>query len=337
MTDLMLSFASRSYERTQPLLDGSVRPQGVQLVPTIAHPAETFWRQLKFQDFDISEMSLSSLFIAKERGADLVAIPAFPSRRFFHLELDCRSDSEIANPADLRGRRIGVGDYQQTAALWLRAILEHDFGVSQFDVDWYMERSEELSHGGATGFTPPDGISFTRVPPEKSLASMLLGGEIDAAMIRPGKGKEMINPIVRSSNLPDDYRSKVRPVFQDPVEEGRRFFGAHGYIPINHAFVLKGKLFREHPWVALNFYKACLKAKELAEDTLLERIPLSLVFRAEALAQAREMFGPDPFPYGVSANRVALEQMVSYSHEQGLIKDTFEIEELFAPSTLAWE
>src|SRR5437762_6396505 len=127
---------------------------------------------------------MSLYLIARERGFDIIALPVLPSRRLFHNELSYNVDSGVKQPGDLIDKRIGVGEYQQTAALWTRGILEHDFGVSQYRVHWYMERTEELSHGGATGFQPPEGISFQRVPPDKSLASMLVNHAIDAAPVQ---------------------------------------------------------------------------------------------------------------------------------------------------------
>ena len=128
-------------------------------------------------------MSMSSYLIARERGLDMIALPVFPSRRLFHTELSYHTDSGIEKPQDIVGKRIGVSEYQQTAALWQRGILEHDFGVSQYKVHWFMERTEHMSHGGVTGFNPPQGISFQRVPPDKSLASMLVNKELDVAAI----------------------------------------------------------------------------------------------------------------------------------------------------------
>ena len=174
MAKLKLSFISAFNERVDPLMKGAIGVEGIEIVPTYSHPSETFWRQLKFQEFQIGEMSMSSYLIARERGLDLIALPVFPSRRLFHTELSYNVDSGVQKPEDLAGKRIGVGEYQQTAALWQRGILQHDFGVSQYKVHWYMERTEELSHGGATGFRAPEGVSFQRIPPEKSMASMLV-------------------------------------------------------------------------------------------------------------------------------------------------------------------
>lgn len=338
MKRLQLSFATRVNERVRPLVEGTVRPDGVDLIPTIGHPGEIFWRQLRFGDFDVSEMSLSSLLMAKEHGSDLVAIPAFPSRRFFHIELDARADAGIRHPSDLAGKRIGVPEYQQTAALWLRAVLEHDFGVPPTSVRWFMERGAALSHGGATGFEPPPGISLERIPPSESLASMLLDGQLDAAFVRPNRSVGADNVIERSQRIKGsgDW-SGIVPAFGDGIAEGRRFFDAHGFIPINHTYVIRGELHRRHPWLALNLYQAFLEAKALAERDPLEAVPLGLVFRWEFLSQVRAWFGPDPFPYGISANRVVLERLIRHSHEQGLTTNEARLEDLFAPSTIAWE
>ncbi|TDE00694.1 hypothetical protein [Jiangella asiatica] len=333
---MRLSFGSGLNVHTEALVDGTVTPQGIELVPTVAHPSELFWRQLRYGEFDVCEMSLSSLFIAHARGSDLVALPVFPSRRFFHTELDVHVDAGVTEPHLLAGKRIGVGEYQQTAALWLRAVLEHDFGVSQYDVEWYMERGVEHSHGGATGFTPPDGISFHRVPPEKSLASMLLDRELDAAFVRPNRRTAATNFIERSQRQRGGDWSKVAPAFGDGVAEGARFFAAHGYIPINHAYVVRADLLRRHPWVAHNLCAAFLEAKLAGQRRTFERIPLNLVFRWEYLERTRAAVGEDPFPYGLGANRPVLESMVRFSHEQGLIPEVFPVDDLFAESTRLW-
>ncbi len=337
MTQLRLSFGTGRNEHTRALIDGVVQPEGIELIPTVLHPSELFWRQLRFSEFDVSEMSLSSFFIAKQQGIDLVGIPVFPSRRLFHTELDAHADAGIERPEDLAGKRIGVGEYQQTAALWLRAVLQHDFGVHPTDVHWYMERAPEQSHGGATGFQPPPGLSFQRIDPDKSLASMLLANELDAAFIRPNRRTAMSNLIERSQRIPvqGDW-SKISPAFGDGIEEGRRFYTTHGYLPINHTYVVRGELFREHPWIAMNLCTAFLEAKVEAQRTRFENTPISLVFRWEYLDLTRSIFGTDPFPYGLGANRSTIESMIGFSHEQGLIPQRPDVDELFAPNTHGW-
>ncbi len=335
MPRLRLSFVSGFNERVQPLMDGSVQPEGIEIVPTYSDPSETFWRQLKFQEFEISEMSLSSYLIAKARGMDMVAIPVFPSRQFWQCRLSYHVDSGIKRPEDIVGKRIGVGEYQQTASLWVRGILEHDFGVSQYKVHWYMERSEELSHGGATGFSPPKGISFHRIPPDKSLASMLVTNEIDVASGHRAfqKGTNIIDRSTHIRAAEGDW-SKVKPLFPDSMAEGKRFFAKHGFIPANHMYIIRGDVYRQYPWVAFNLFKAFVKAKESAQENLAEGIPSGLIFGREYLAQTRSIFGVDPYPYGVKMNRSMLDTLVAYSSEQGLTPKKLEIGQLFAPSTL---
>src|SRR5258706_14130649 len=194
MAKLKLSFISAFNERVEPLMQGIVQAEAIEIVPTYSHPSETFLRQLRDREFPVGEMSMSSYLIARERGLDMIALPVFPSRRLFHTELSCHVDSGIEKPENIAGKRLGVSEYQQTAALWQRGILEHDFGVSQYKVQWYMERTEELSHGGVTGFTPPQGISFQRVPPDKSLASMLVNKELDVAAINKPRKKSPNHP-----------------------------------------------------------------------------------------------------------------------------------------------
>lgn len=332
---LRLSFISAVNEKVQPIIDGSVPIEGIELIWTYSDPSETFWRQLNFEEFEVCEMSLSSYLIAKSNGMDMIALPVFPSRRFMHAQLSYHVDSGIKGPEDIVGKRIGVGEYQQTASLWVRGILEHDFGVSQYKVDWYMERSEELSHGGATGFTPPEGIKFHRIPKDKSLASMLVNNEIDVAAVQRAFARES-NIVDRSTQIRSrggDW-GKVKPLFADRIGEGERFFKKHGYIPANHAFAIRGDVNQKYPWVAFNLYKALIAAKEYADERLKESIPGGLVFRDEYYAKTREIFGADPFPYGIKANRKMLETIIDYSYEQGLTKKKAKIEELFAPPTL---
>ena len=334
MRKLTLGFISAFNERVEPLMNGTVQVEGVELVPTYSHPAETFWRQLKFGEFEVAEMSMSSFLIARSQGSDMIALPVFPSRLLFQTELSYHVDSGIAKPQDLDGKRLGVAEYQQTAALWIRGILEHDFGVSQYKIHWYMERSEEMSHGSATGFKPPPGISFNRIAPNKSLASTLLENELDVAHVA-SPWVLQANALDRSSRIggKGDW-SKIKPLFPDRMAEGARFYKTHGFLPVNHAYIVRGDIYEKYPWVAFNLYNGFVKAKALAREKLMERIPSALFFGPEYAAMTREMIGDDPFPFGIKANRALLDTITGFSYEQGLTPRKMQVEELFADSTL---
>jgi 4,5-dihydroxyphthalate decarboxylase len=200
---------------------------------------------------------------------------------------------------------------------------------------WVMERSEAMSHGAATGFKPPPGISFNRIAPNKSLASSLLAHELDAAHIA-SPWVLRANVLDRSSHIPGaagDW-NKVRPLFPDRMAEGARFFRRHGFLPVNHAYIIRGDIHRQYPWVAVNLYNAFAKAKEQFREKLFDKIPAALFFAPEYLAMTETLLGEDPFPYGIKANAAMLETITAYSCEQGLTPRQMTVEELFAESTL---
>jgi 4,5-dihydroxyphthalate decarboxylase len=183
-----------------------------------------------------------------------VAIPVFTMRRFFHTSIIVRTDSGITEPAQLRGRRIGVPEYQQTWAIWSRGALQHEFGVHAREIEWFMERNPDNSHGGATGFSPPDGVRVSQIAATTNMGEMLLRGELDGAIhYLPEK-----NLVDRSTV---DVSSVTRPLFPDPAAEGRRYYAKTGLFPINHTVVIRRSLLEQHPWIALNLYSAFVAAK----------------------------------------------------------------------------
>ena len=334
MEQLTLGFISAFNERVEPLMNGTIEVEGVSLIPTYSHPAETFWRQLKFGEFEVAEMSMSSYLIARSQGADMIALPAFPSRRLFQTELSYHVDSGITKPQDLAGKRLGVAEYQQTAALWMRGILEHDFGVSQYKIHWYMERSEEMSHGGATGFKPPPGISFNRIDKNKSLASTLLANELDVAHVA--------SPWVLQANALDrSSRIRWRRLEQDPAAVSRPHGRGCALLPASMAFCRSITPTSSAATSTANtlgsppsFTMDLSKPKRLPSERLTEQIPAALIFGPEYLAMTRELIGDDPFPFGIKANRAMLDTIIGFSHEQGLTPRKMKIEELFAESLL---
>jgi 4,5-dihydroxyphthalate decarboxylase len=323
---LRLSIALSNNPNTRAILDGSVQAQGIELIPTAVHPSEMFWRQLRFGEFDVSEMSMSSLIISTARGpTPWVALPVFTTREFFHTRILVRAGAGIESPADLKGKRVGVPEYQQTAAIWGRGVLQHEFGVRPGEIEWFMERNPDKSHGGATGFVAPPGVSVNQIPPSSSIGEMLVRGELDATLL-----------YLTDANLVDRSRADVgkvtRPLF-DREAEGRRYFGKTGLYQINHGMVVRRSLFEQHPWIALNLYAAFVAARnELtrrADDKLKPYLACGLIG-----SEVRQALARDPMAYGMQAARPVLETIADYVFEQGLTGRRVRLEELFAPSTM---
>lgn len=330
MAELQLSIAMHPNARSRPVLEGKIKPDGIDLLVTKAHPSEIFWRQLHFGEFDISEMSMSSLLILLASGnRDWVALPVFTTRRFFHTGMWARKDSGIKTPADLKGKRVGVPEYQQTAALWGRGALKHEFGVDAREIEWWMERTEEVSHGGATGFKPPAGVTLHRIPATESMGSMLLSGKLDAALHYIAA-----NNLVDRSKVDLDERADGHYLFADRAAEGRRYFAKTGIYPVNHGMVVRRAIVEQHPWVVLNLYRAFLEAKNrwLAGVTEAAEGHIETgILSPEGAAALKQ----DPFPYGVVANRHVLETIARYSNEQGLTPRILALEEIFPAATLS--
>src|SRR2546430_805791 len=201
--------------------------------------------ELKLGDFDLAEMSMSTLMMAVAAGDQRwVGLPIFTTRKLFHTEILVRRAAKIEKPADLKGKRVGVPEYQQTAALWTRGALEHEFGVHARDMEWWMERVPSHSHRSAVGFEAPPGVTIRQVPAEKNLGGMIVAGEIDAIV------HYIANPnLVDRSRLDLAKEPSVRPLFPDPVAEGVRYYKKTGLLPINHGMVVKRSLHERHPWV----------------------------------------------------------------------------------------
>jgi len=325
---LELSIALSSNENTYAILDGRIAPDAIKLHPTPLHPSEMFWRQLKFAEFDVSEMSMSSLTIATSQGqTQWVGLPVFTTREFFHNRILVRVASGIQAPDDLKGKRVGVPEYQQTAAIWGRGVLQHEFGVHPRDIEWFMERTPDTSHGGATGFKPPPGVTVNRIPPTTNIGEMMVKGELDATLLYLTNA----NLVDRSRlNLAADDR--FRPLF-DRAAEAQRYFAKTGIYQINHGMVIRRSIFEKYPWAALNIYNAFAKARAEvlhARDTsLLRHFEPGLIGD-----DVRRALATDPMVYGVRRNRNVLETITQYVHDQGLSSRRVGLEEIFAPSTM---
>ncbi len=327
--NIQLSIGMASNARTWPVFDGRIKPDGIDLIPSPVFPSELFWRQLKFAEFDVSEMSFSSLMMARSQGDERwVGLPVFTTRRFFHAGILVRRDAGIETPADLKGKRVGVPEYQQTAALWTRGVLEHEFGVHPHDMLFWMERVPSHSHRGAVGFTTPPGVTINQIPIEKSLGSMMLSGELQAVIHYIVE----LNLIDRSTadlwNHPD-----IKPLFTDPAAEGIRYYKKTGIFPINHGMVIRREIAEKHPWVVLNLLKAFNRANEVANRERLEHCEYHLA-TGMLSAEARQGLRAPIIRHGVQANRPVLETAAQYSREQGLTPRLVRLDEVFAASTM---
>ena len=328
MAKLQLSLAFGSNPRTRPVLDGAITVDGIDLTCKVVPGSELCWRQLRFQEFDISEMSMSSLLILTAAGdSPWVALPLFTTRSFFGTNAVVRDDAGIERPEDLKGKRVGVNEYQQTAALWARGFYQHEYGVAPTDVEWFMERTEEYSHGGATGFRAPPGVRLTHIPADRNMGEMLVDGELDAIYVYFYGGG-----INRSTvNLFDNPRA--RRLFPDPGTESARYYRKTGVYPFNHTVVMRRSIYEQHPWAARNLLEAFEKAKQISYSGARElnqpHLDTGLLPRETRTAMATDLF-----PYGLAANRAVVELAMQYSAEQGLTPRVLSVDEVFAPTLL---
>jgi 4,5-dihydroxyphthalate decarboxylase len=305
------------YDCVKPLFDRTIQPEGVDLVVTRSPSPEAMRRQLTAWEFDICEMAFGAYLIARAQGADVTAIPVFPRRAFFHTGFLCHANARISGPRDLAGKRIGVAEYIQSATLWARGVLEHDFELDPRKAQWYVERAGAGSTGEVLGFKPPHGISVQQSPGGRTLVAMLAAGELDMALV--------------GGDAYAQAGTTLRPLFADAIVEGRRFYDQHGYVPANHMYMIRGGFAREHPALVANLYRAFAESKRFAEQALPRERPQGLLFGSEQLAATCVPFAGDPFPYGIGPNRKMLETVVQLCLEQELVRDQVAVEQLFVP------
>jgi 4,5-dihydroxyphthalate decarboxylase len=336
MADLHLSFAMTPYDRVLPLISGEVKPDGITLdyqgmpggVPGV------FYDQLKFGRYDLSEFSFSEFLHSRPEGLPYQMLPVFHNRSFSYTWIIVRAESGIRvdHPEDLRGKRIGTGDFHQTAALWTRGILQHEFGVAPTDMIWYQERAQRYSHGGAVGLKPPPGIELHYA--QTDFATMMLNGELDACIWFSTQAGSALDR-QRSADLTNDPRFPA--LFSDIPAEGTRYYQKNGIFPPHHITIIRESIAREHPWIARSLMEAFNAAKAIAIDRIRRQPPTLMVFGAQWLRQIRETFGDDPFVYGVGANARAIDTVQTYSMEQGLSQRKQPWDELFPEEILLME
>jgi len=327
---LQLSVGMGNNPRTRPIFDGKVTAEGIDLICTSIHASELFWRQFRFGDFDISEMSMSGLLMAVASGDERwVGLPIFTTRRMFNVGVLVRKDRGIDKPVDLKGKKMGVPEYQQTAALWTRGYLQHEYDVHPRDMEFWMERNDDHSQGAAVGFKPPPDVKLNYIPNDTNMGEMLLEGKLDGAL-RYLAGTD--NLVDRSTV--DLYRHPdFKTLFPDPHAEGVKFYRKTGIYPINHCMVIKREIVDRHPWTVLNIFKAFVRANEIAERARMEAVAYHLE-TGLLPPEARKALATPLIRHGIATNRKVLETTAQYSFEQGLTPRLMKLEELFAPSVM---
>jgi 4,5-dihydroxyphthalate decarboxylase len=318
MADLKLTLACGPFDRTQALRDGSVKPDGIELTYLTLEPAEIFYRMINYREFDVSEMSISNhMTLVSQGDAPFVAIPAFPSRVFRHGYFFINTASGIRAPSDLKGKRGGVVEYRQTAGVYMRGLLQHEYGVRPSDVEWIQVRPDRL------GKKPPSDVTITTAPPGTQPGDLLERGEIDFLL-------SASPPVAFQRGSP-----KIARLFPNYRELEIDYYRRTKIYPIMHLVVIRRDLYEQHPWIALSLYKAFCAAKDRALRALSHAgAPrASFAWLHSLIKEEQAVIGKDWFPYGVQ-NPAAIEALLQYMMEQGLIERRPTLEELFAPSTL---
>ncbi len=315
MGKLKLNLACGSYDRTQALMDGTVQIEGVELHYIPLAPSELFWRMLNNEEFDVSEMSLSSYTIMRSEGdRRFIALPIFPSRIFRHSCVYIHPDSGIKIPEDLRGKRVGVGDYQMTAAVWARGFLQHDYGVKPEDVRWLVGTPVRQ-------IRMPEGLRIESKPGQ-ALDDLLVAGEIDALI-------SVVIPPAFKAGSPG-----IQRLFPDHRRVERDYYERTKIFPIMHTVAMKSRLVEVEPWLVVSIYKAFLQAKEINYRKLYDTnaLKLSLPWLIDELESLRKVFGDDIWNYSIEGSRPTLDAFVAHMDEQGLTRRKMTVEELFVPN-----
>jgi 4,5-dihydroxyphthalate decarboxylase len=307
------------------LFDGRVQVEGCEITAVPLEPEEAFHRAFRYGEFDITEISMSSHMMTTARGDNqYVAVPAFLSRVFRQSGVYVRTDRGINRPQDLKGKRIGVPEYQITANVWIRGILEEEFGVKPSDIHWRRGGIEEAGRGERAPISLPDSVDLQQIPDDKTLSGMLEAGELDGYI-----GARAPSCFLRGA-------PHVGRLFKDYIQDEKDYFLRTRIFPIMHMVGIRKTLVEQHPWLAVSVYKAFLKAKALAVHELNEicHLAVSLPWMVHHHNEAKALMGDDYWPYGLDANRHVIDKFAQYHHGQGLSVRHVAAEELFARSSL---
>ena len=328
MANISLTMACGPYDRTEALRNGDIRPEGIDLTYLpVQSPPEIFGRMIQNHAFDIAEMSCAVYMTRRSKGDfPFVALPIFPSRLFRHGFIFINAESGIVGPKDLEGKRVGVPEYQQTAAIWIRGILQHEYDVDLNTINWALGGVNTPRQASTMDLKPEGPASIEFIPDGETLNGLLERGEIDALIgaRRPASlGK---NP-------------KVKRLFPNYREVEREYYQRTGIFPIMHTLVLREELYKERPWIAESMFKAMVQAKEMATEHMrfsgAMRYMVPWLF--DDLDEMDDVFGPDPWPYGLEPNLHTLQTLAQYLTDQGFLHGATAVEEMFAPIVVSNE
>jgi len=322
MAKLPLTLACWDYDRSRPLMDGRVQPDGVELSVKVLRPRETFQRMLDHREFHVSELSLASYAALKARGdCPFVAVPVALSKIFRHSCIYVRAGAGIAEPEDLKGKRVGTSQYSSTGLVFLRGMLQHDYGIKAEDMHWFM--------GGLNTFVEKPLIPLN-LPPQVKL-EFLSGGDTLEKMFAAGRLDALLSLYIPSLFL--EGSATIARLFPDYRQVEQDYYRRTKIFPIMHTVVVREDVHREHPWVAASIYQAFCAARDLAVDGLYDTdaLRLSLPWLLSHVEEARQVFGRDFWAYGLQANRPTWAAIGQYVHEQGLAPRPVAAEELFVP------
>lgn len=326
MSKLRLTLACWNYDRTRGLAEGLIQPEGIDLIYLNLPVEETFFRMLRYQEFDVAEMSLSSYTVSLfQENPPFIAIPVFPSRMFRHGSIFVSTKGNVREPKDLIGKKVGNPEYQLTALVWIRGILSDEYGVPPHSVEYWTGGEEQPGREEKVALSLPPDFKVKRIGPDQTLSQMLADGELDALYAPRSPSTFVTRP------------KDVRRLFENYAEVERAYYSKTKVFPIMHVVVIRRDIYDRHPWVAQSLYKAFVESKRLVYEDFKETaaIKAMLPWLTSHVEELRQMIGQDWWPYGFESSQHVIETFLRYHHEQGLSKRRLQPEELFAPETLA--
>src|SRR5215472_4254645 len=324
MVEVPITIACGNYDRTQAIKDGVVKVEGCAVTYLPLYPEEIFFRAFRYAEFDVSEISFSSYIRTVAAGTSAyIGVPAFVSRIFRHSGIYVRKDAGIRTPEDLRGKRIGLPEYQITAVVWMRALMQHEYGVLPTEIQWRSGGQEQPGRHERTPLKPIPGLDLKPIPEDRTLVAMLRDGELDALFTaRPP-----------SSFLAGE--AHITRLFPDTRAAETAYYKKTGLFPIMHLVGIRKTLVQQYPWLPVSLYKAFCEAKALAMADLVDvnALMVTLPWLEAEAKHTMAVMGPDFWRYGIEESRHEIEALTQYIHEQGLADRKVTIEELFAAST----